>query len=91
MDFSPDRPAFFVNPDYPPDGRRAARRSIDPATLETVGAIAAATDAEIDAALDRRDRGAGRVEAARRQEPREAPARRGERHRGGRLRRGAPS
>ena len=30
----------------------AARPVIDPATLETVGAIAAATDAEIEAALD---------------------------------------
>ncbi|MBN9550469.1 MAG: aldehyde dehydrogenase, partial [Alphaproteobacteria bacterium] len=50
MDFSPERPAFFVNPEYRAmTGRQ--RPVIDPATLETVGAIAAAEDAEIDAAL----------------------------------------
>ena len=51
MDFSPERPAFFVNPAYRPMAG-AARPVIDPATLETVGAIAAAADGEIEAALD---------------------------------------
>ena len=50
MDFSPDRPAFFVNPDFRPMAG-APRAIIDPATLATVGATSAATDAEIDAAL----------------------------------------
>ncbi|TIP98248.1 MAG: aldehyde dehydrogenase, partial [Mesorhizobium sp.] len=50
MDFSTDRPAFFVNPDYRPM-TGAARPVIDPATLETVGALADATDGEIDAVL----------------------------------------
>ena len=84
MDFSPERPAFFVNPDYRPM-TGAARPVIDPATLETVGAIAAATR--------RRDRSHARrsggravcVEAARRQEPGQAAARGGQRHRGRRL------
>lgn len=50
MEFTPDTPAFFVNPGFRPmEG--AARPVIDPATLEVVGAIAAATPAEIDAAL----------------------------------------
>lgn len=50
MEFSPDRPAFFVNPDYRPMiGKQ--KPVIDPATLETVGAIAAADDSEIDAVL----------------------------------------
>ena len=50
MDFSPERPALFVNPDYRPM-QGASRPVIDPATLETVGMLAAASDAEIDAAL----------------------------------------
>ncbi|MER9340965.1 aldehyde dehydrogenase family protein [Mesorhizobium sp. M0601] len=50
MDFSPDRPTFFVNPDYRPM-TGAAKPVIDPATLETVGAITAASDGEIDAVL----------------------------------------
>ncbi len=50
MEFTPDRPAFFVNPSYRAMGG-AARAVLDPATLATVGAIADATDAEIDAAL----------------------------------------
>lgn len=51
MDFSPDRPALFVNPAYAPM-RGAARAVVDPATLETVGAIAAAEPVEIDAVLE---------------------------------------
>jgi len=48
--FSPDTPTFFINPDF--RQMAGARRPVtDPATLETVGAIAAATDAEMDAAL----------------------------------------
>ena len=50
MQFSPDRPTFFVNPDYRPMAG-ANKPVIDPATLETVGAIAAASDGEIDAVL----------------------------------------
>ncbi|WP_292243830.1 aldehyde dehydrogenase family protein, partial [Mesorhizobium sp.] len=50
MEFSADRPTFFVNPDYRPM-TGAAKPVIDPATLETVGAIAAAADGEIDAVL----------------------------------------
>ncbi|TIU82589.1 MAG: aldehyde dehydrogenase, partial [Mesorhizobium sp.] len=50
MEFSADRPTFFLNPDYRPM-TGAAKPVIDPATLETVGAIAAATDGEIDAVL----------------------------------------
>src|SRR4029079_6610386 len=53
--FSPGHPAFFVNPGYI-EMQGAARPAIDPATLETVGMIAAATDAEIDAALTAADR-----------------------------------
>jgi len=50
MDFSPDRVSFFVNPDF----REMAgdkHAIIDPATLETVGYSAVATEAEIDATL----------------------------------------
>ncbi|RVD34182.1 aldehyde dehydrogenase, partial [Mesorhizobium sp. M4A.F.Ca.ET.020.02.1.1] len=50
MQFSPDRPVYFVNPDYRPT-TGAQKPVIDPATLETVGTIAAASDGEIDAAL----------------------------------------
>jgi acyl-CoA reductase-like NAD-dependent aldehyde dehydrogenase len=50
MEFSPDTPAFFINPSYQPTSG-ARRHVIDPATLQTVGAIAVATEAEIDAAL----------------------------------------
>ena len=50
MEFSPDRPCFFVNPSYRPMSGQA-RQVIDPATLEAAGAIAAASEAEIDAAL----------------------------------------
>ncbi len=50
MEFSPDKPAFFINPSY--RTMSGARRAvIDPATLETVGVIAAATEAEIDGVL----------------------------------------
>ena len=50
MDFSSDRPSFFVNPDFSPMAGEK-RAIVSPATLETVGFAAAATDAEIDAAL----------------------------------------
>ena len=50
MEFSPDRPCFFINPAYRPMGG-TPRPVIDPATLEVAGGIAAATEAEIDAAL----------------------------------------
>jgi len=50
MEFSPDTPALFINPSYQAMGG-TPRAVIDPATLETVGAIAAATEAEIDVAL----------------------------------------
>jgi acyl-CoA reductase-like NAD-dependent aldehyde dehydrogenase len=50
MDFSPDRPAFFVNPEFRPMAG-APRVIADPATLATVGVTSAATDAEIDAVL----------------------------------------
>ena len=50
MEFSPDTPAFFINPSYLMMSG-TPRPVIDPATLETAGAIAAATEAEIDAAL----------------------------------------
>ncbi|MCX7303547.1 MAG: aldehyde dehydrogenase family protein [Hyphomicrobiales bacterium] len=50
MTFSPAQPCLFINPDYRPMSAQP-RPVIDPATLETVGAIAAATDAEIDTAL----------------------------------------
>jgi hypothetical protein len=43
MHFAPDRPAFFVNPNYLPM-TAANKPVIDPATLETVGAIASASD-----------------------------------------------
>jgi acyl-CoA reductase-like NAD-dependent aldehyde dehydrogenase len=50
MEFSPDRPAFFINPRF----RAMAgtpKPVIDPATLGTVGSVASATATEIDAAL----------------------------------------
>ncbi|MER8567279.1 aldehyde dehydrogenase family protein [Mesorhizobium sp. M0924] len=50
MQFSAERPAFFVNPDYRPM-TGTAKPVIDPATLETVGSISAATDGEVDAVL----------------------------------------
>jgi acyl-CoA reductase-like NAD-dependent aldehyde dehydrogenase len=50
MEFSSGRPCFFINPSYRPMSGNP-RPVIDPATLEVAGAIAAATDAEIDAAL----------------------------------------
>lgn len=51
MTFSPHQPILFVNPDFRP--MTGAKKPVnDPATLETVGAIAAATKAEIEAALD---------------------------------------
>ena len=50
MDFSPDRPSFFTNPDFRPMAGEK-RTILNPATLETVGFAAAATDAEIDAVL----------------------------------------
>ncbi len=51
MTFSPSQPTLFINPDFRPMAG-ARKPVVDPATLETVGAIAAATQAEIDAALD---------------------------------------
>ena len=48
MEFAPDRPTYFITPAYRPMGG-TPRPVIDPATLETVGAITAATEAEIDA------------------------------------------
>ncbi|ODA97320.1 aldehyde dehydrogenase [Mesorhizobium sp. SEMIA 3007] len=50
MPFSPDRPTYFVNPDYRPMAG-ANKAVIDPATLQTVGAISTASEGEIDAAL----------------------------------------
>src|SRR5688500_15772352 len=50
MEFSSDRPCLFINPAYLPMSGQP-RPVIDPATLEIAGAIAAATEAEIDAAL----------------------------------------
>ena len=50
MEFSPSRPAFFINPVYRPMSGQP-RPVIDPATLEAAGATAAASEAEIDAAL----------------------------------------
>ena len=44
MEFSPDRPAFFINPSYLPMGG-ASRAVVDPATLETAGTIAEASEA----------------------------------------------
>ena len=50
MSFSSDQPSYFVNPSFV--AMSGARRPvIDPATLESVGATAAASEAEIDAAL----------------------------------------
>jgi len=83
MDFSADRPTCFINPDYRPMAG-ANKPVIDPATLETVGAIAAASDGEIDAVLAAATKASG-VEEARRQEPCQASACRRQRHRGGRL------
>ena len=51
MQFSPDTPMLFSNPVYRPMSG-LARAVIDPATLGTVGAIASATDAEIDIVLN---------------------------------------
>ena len=69
MDFSPDRPAFFINPDYRPMAG-AAKPVIDPATLETVGADRRGhRRRDRRGARPRRPR-RRRVEAARRQEPR---------------------
>src|SRR5688572_13560195 len=48
--FSADRPAYFIAPTYH-EMAAPARPVIDPATLGTAGAIAEATEAEIDAAL----------------------------------------
>ena len=50
MDFLPDRPSYFVNPDFSPMAGEK-RAIVNPATLEAVGFVAAATDAEIDTAL----------------------------------------
>lgn len=50
-DFTPDRPVFFVNPDYRPMSG-AGRAVIDPATLATVGLTAEASESEIAAALE---------------------------------------
>jgi acyl-CoA reductase-like NAD-dependent aldehyde dehydrogenase len=55
MTYSPNQPTLFINPDYRPM-TGTPRPVIDPATLETVGAISAATDAEISAALDAANR-----------------------------------
>jgi acyl-CoA reductase-like NAD-dependent aldehyde dehydrogenase len=51
MTFSPHQPTLFINPAFRPMAS-APKSVIDPATLETVGAISAATDSEIEAALD---------------------------------------
>ena len=51
MTFSPSEPTLFINPHFRPMSG-PPRPVVDPATLETVGAIAAATGAEIEAALD---------------------------------------
>jgi acyl-CoA reductase-like NAD-dependent aldehyde dehydrogenase len=48
--FSPSQPTFFINPSFR-SMSGVPRPVIDPATLETVGAIATATAQEIDAAL----------------------------------------
>jgi acyl-CoA reductase-like NAD-dependent aldehyde dehydrogenase len=50
MNFSPDTPAYFVNPDFHPMSG-ASRAVIDPASLEHIGVIAPATEPEIDAVL----------------------------------------
>ena len=90
MEFSPDRPCLFINPAYRPMTGQP-RPVIDPATLEMAGAIAAASEAEIDAALTAAAKAQKALEGARRQEPRETSARRRQRHRGGRLHCAAPS
>jgi acyl-CoA reductase-like NAD-dependent aldehyde dehydrogenase len=51
MTFSPSDPTLFINPHFLPM-TGAGRPVIDPATLDEVGAIAAATDAEIQRVLD---------------------------------------
>lgn len=51
MTFSPTTPTFFINPRFLPMAG-APRPVVDPATLETVGAIAGASPAEIEAVLD---------------------------------------
>ena len=51
MSFSSSEPALFINPHFHPMSG-SPRPVVDPATLETVGAITAATGAEIEAALD---------------------------------------
>ena len=67
MDFSSDSPCLFINPAYRPmAGSR--RPVIDPATLEMVGAIAAASEAEIDAALTAAAKAQTALEGARRQD-----------------------
>jgi acyl-CoA reductase-like NAD-dependent aldehyde dehydrogenase len=50
MNYSPSQPTLFINPDFRPMAGQP-RPVLDPATLETVGAIAAAEAPEIDAAL----------------------------------------
>jgi acyl-CoA reductase-like NAD-dependent aldehyde dehydrogenase len=50
MQFSSDRPCFFINPAYLPMTGQP-RLVVDPATLEVAGATAAASEAELDAAL----------------------------------------
>ncbi len=50
MDFDPNRPTWFLNPDFRPLAA-APRPVIDPATLEPVGHIAEATEAETETAL----------------------------------------
>ena len=84
MEFSSDRPCLFINPDYRPMGAQS-RPVIDPATLEVAGAIAAATEAEIDAALTAAANAQKLWKALDAKTPRETSARRRQRHRGGRL------
>ncbi len=50
MPFDPDRPAYFICPEYLPLSG-SPRPVIDPATLAPVGRIAEATDAETAAVL----------------------------------------
>jgi acyl-CoA reductase-like NAD-dependent aldehyde dehydrogenase len=51
MSFAPSQPTLFINPHF--DRMSGAPRPVvDPATLETVGASAAAAEAEIERALD---------------------------------------
>ncbi|MCY1126496.1 aldehyde dehydrogenase family protein [Frigidibacter sp. RF13] len=58
MTFDPDRPAYYLTPDYRPlsGGRRAV---IDPATLEVVGHVAEAAPDEMAAVLERVNRAQG--------------------------------